>query len=819
MKKRRGSIVGRVTALVLLSLILFSLSGCTMIENLTGSSDVYCLDEINSAYNEVIAHTLPGYSVGRTSLVYPFLQQKSTTAAEAFDPQALPALEHGVAGYWYPQYLATVIIAVDREKTDAVIRGWSDLYAVEEEVGIIGVYSYTMVFSAISYGLEGEKYTFAGAADLLAGLRKKGFLHMDSSDPGIVICYDYQAAAMINSGRDVEIIIPCEGTFSYERGLLSHVRLSFVGDMDSLLVSSGFRLADGRCDDSLYPVATAYESAVRVSNYDHFGTVGLDGDRIFRRAVLKTRLYSSADGREHQLFPLLYMILSIVWIASVFRRAMQKSVRRAALLTGIILLGWMTVRLVKFQIIDETMLGLGLWFSYYLFQLSLPLVALLLADSIDRPDDSRVPKWLLVPAILNGAFLLLVFTSHLHGFVFRIDFSSPNWAADYSYGPGFTAIQFVNYALLGLAVVVMMIKCGRSLRKKGFLFPITFLVLLVLYAYGYSTQIPIARDSDITMVTGLFTLLFFESAIRTGLIPVNTKYADFFTHTTLRIQITDSDKKAVLSSEPTVEYSPDALAGAIASQPLPLTLGENTLLFSSGIQGGNVFWQEDITGLNRLHAEIVESVNKLSAANAMLAEDEKIKRILAEENEKERIMTQLEAEIAGHTEKLSAMARQMKSPADFPNKTAEIAILLCYVKRRCNLFFRERETRAILPGELTGYLDEMAGIAAYSDTKIIVSSDIKESLSVRHATLFYDFFYRVIEWAASQSCPHVMVHFREGNGNVIMRLLPYASPNSFTPDAGLLTAISSNGGVFAMKNLDDAAAISLSFPQGGEADD
>ena len=229
-----------------------------------------------------------------------------------------------------------------------------------------------------------------------------------------------------------------------------------------------------------------------------------------------------------------------------------------------------------------------------------------------------------------------------------------------------------------------------------------------------------------------------------------------------------------------------------------------------------MLWQEDITGLNRLHAQIDTSVNDIAAANAILAEEVKVKRTLTEEREKERLMDQLETEIEKHMSKLTAMAHQLENAVDKTSKAASTAILLCYIKRRCNLLFREHETHTIFPDELTNYLDELAEIAGYSNIKIIVSSDVNTKLSIRCATLFYDFFYNVIEWAEFKSCPHIMVHFREGNSGVIMRLLPYASPTNFTPDAELLEAIAHNGGKFALEDLDDAVAIGLLFPRGGE---
>ena len=816
---RRG-IALRVVTLTSLCLTVLSLAGCAAIEEISSSGDIYCLNEVFSQYSEVITQLLPDFIVEKTNLVYPALQQKNTIATEAFDPQALPALEHGIANHWYPQYLATVVIAIDRSKTTAEIKGWSDLADVNEAVGIIGTGSSHMVLSAIAYGVEGENYNLAETANLLAGLRRNGLFQRNSYEPDILICYDFQAAAMIKSGHDLEIIVPREGTFTYTRGLLSKTVLSFNDDKtDSLLISAGFRLPDGRCDSSLYPEETEYETAAVVTDYDRFNTLCLEGDRLFRRVVLGTRLYSSVDNREHQLFPLLYMILLIVWTATVFYRAMQKNVRRAALLTAIILLGWMTARLIKYQIVDETALGLYLWYSYGLFQLTLPLVALLLACTIDKPDEVRIPKWLIITAAFNGVLVILIFTSHLHGFVYQIDFSKINWSYDYGYGFGYTIIQFASYSLLGLAFMMMLVKCSSSMRKKSLAFPMAFLVVLILYGYGYSTRIPIARESDITMVTGLFAVLFFESALRSGLIPANTKYTAFFKNTTLGIQLTDIDAIPALASVSAVKYAPSIIDAAIAAHPHPLPLDENTLLYTSMIRGGNALWQEDITGINRLHAELDESVDKLSASNAILAEEEKIKRILAEESEKERLMARLEAEIAIHTAKLSVMAQQLDNAPDKPKETAVIAMLLCYVKRRCNLFFREQEIHRMYTGELIGYLNELAEIAAYSDRKVTVSSDVKENISVRRVTVLYDLFFSVIEWATKQNRPHVMVHLHARNGRIIMRLLPYAKPESYTPGMKLLEAIDLAGGRFDLEDLDDAIAISLSFPKGGEDDE
>jgi len=225
---------------------------------------------------------------------YIFENLKNGTAVEAFDAQAFSALETGTAKYWYPQYLATVVIAVDRDRTNARINSWSDLLNTREEVGYPDTprLNNEMLMSAVSYGLEGEGYTLKSAAKLFAALRAENRFVKGTMESPVLICYDYYAAKLIKSGRNIEVIIPSQGTFTYEKGLLSNIELVFSDNAENTLLSAGFRLLDGRGDHALYPNDADYENARRVTNYPHFNNVSYDVLRTLRREVLHIRLYT-----------------------------------------------------------------------------------------------------------------------------------------------------------------------------------------------------------------------------------------------------------------------------------------------------------------------------------------------------------------------------------------------------------------------------------------------------------------------------------------------------------------------------------------------
>jgi len=368
------------------------------------------------------------------------------------------------------------------------------------------------------------------------------------------------------------------------------------------------------------------------------------------------------------------------------------------------------------------------------------------------------------------------------------------------------------------SIVIMLIKTGVYVRKRMLLFLVLFFALLLVYQQGYINRVPMIWESDRIIVNGIFALLLVESILRSGLIPVNSKYAALFTNSPLKLQVRNSVGKSILSSASVEKYDDDEVISALASNPSPVLRDENTLLFAKQITGGYALWQEDISSLNRLYKETEESVAKLKAANVILAKEEKIKRAAQEENAKTQLMAQLESEITGHTIKLSAMIEQIENVIDQPKAMARITLLLCYVKRRCNLLFSENEAEELSTDELTAHFEELAEIAGFSDVKTIITNGVKIRLPVRCATLLYDFFYSIIYWATWAESSRVLAHLGIENENLTLHLIPSEDVRSFHMEKSLVNAIISAGGTYSVKNLDDAFSISLTFPEpGGEA--
>jgi len=510
----------------------------------------------------------------------------------------------------------------------------------------------------------------------------------------------------------------------------------------------------------------------------------------------------------------IYIVTVVIWTATFVNRSAQRQMKRASFLMGMLLLGWVVLHLLNSQLESYLLLHRHIWYSYTIFELGLPLLLLWMAYIVDKPDGKTgVPLWMRFLIVVNCINSALSLTNDFHLFVHPLDVTSPDWILEYGYGVGFYFWQAGWMLPLLSAVIIMLIKIGVYVRKRMLLFPLMFFTLLLVYQYGYINRIPLMWESDRIMVNGIFALLFVEAIIRAGLIPVNINYQALFTHSPLSVRIIDERKQTALSSAASTWYDYDTFTSALRTYPEPARFDKNTLLFAAPITGGYALWQEDITILTRLQKETADSVRKLEAANAMLAEEEEIERAAQEEIEKTQLMAQLDSEITGYTIRLSTMIEQLENAVDKPKATTRIMLLLCYIKRRCNLFFREKEDPMLPADELTVYLDELAEMAGYSGVRIIVTCELKTSLAVRFATLFYDLFYNVIYWATWSGSPYILALLGYDNGSAVLRLLPSEDAQSFQIGRELLTAIEAAGGTYAIKDLDDAVGLRLSFPE------
>ena len=767
-----------------------------------------------SPYAQTALAALSGYQIsqhnrGDESLYH---QLALGNVVECFDVQALPAIEQGVGEYWYPQCSATVVIAIDRAQTNMQISGWKDMLDSGLKVSWNGdlAVSY-LVMGAFFYGMEGEDFTMQPSLQRLkCHYQQKNMLEDNWMAP-VQVCFDFQAVELNRQGRNLDIIVPEEGTLTYQLGLLSQELLEPVSDDE--ILKAGLRLTDGRAGEE-YPPLDQYKTAAAVTNYDKFLYQLKSAEKNIRRQVQSDRIYSSADGKEHVIVALLGIIITLIWMGTAAHRSIRPDIQRAIQAVAVLTVCWLGLRLFKYQILNPNTLNRYCWYSYYIFQMGLPTVLLYLASILDRPQQGgRPPRWFWGFVGFEEGLLLTIFTNDIHRQVFRFQ-SLENWE---SYRYGFVYYLVYLYCALTFLISIFLLakKSWDSPKRVGWCFPVLLGIAMIGYSVGYAMNIPIARDSDFTMTFCFFALMFVESSLRTGLIPANTQYDSLFSNSPLNMQLLDDTGKTVLAAVSAEELEPVTRVQLQASPRVCISKDENTLLMGRAIHQGTIVWQEDITALNQLGKEIEASVEKLETANALLRQEGEIRRRKLASEVKAQLFNSLEEEIREKTQELSKTIRELPQAADKEKHTAYLAMLLCHIKRRCNLFFLAEEGKEMSGEELSIYLDELSEFAGYAGVRALTRCGIADALDIRIATLCYDFYFTLLSWSARESGATLLGQLERRDGELNFRVL--SSEEEKTPDfpPSFLKGAAARGGKISCRQLDETIGIYLTFSKGG----
>jgi hypothetical protein len=475
---------------------------------------------------------------------------------------------------------------------------------------------------------------------------------------------------------------------------------------------------------------------------------------------------------------------------------------------GLLVIGWLLTRVLKYQTVETNALTRYLWYCYYIFEALLPLGMLRIATLVGAGGGKRkVPAWFWAAGACDLALAALVMTNDLHGLMFKLDVSAPGWSAtgNYSYGVLYYALIVVLLLQIVGGIVLMFAKARHSPRRFGAVFPFAFTAALAAYIAGYALRVPAVIETDSTLYICAYALLFLELCLDGGQIPVNTRYRALFKNAGLNLQITDGDGNVV--------FAPDD-AGA--------PTGENTLPRKTKIAGGFAVWQEDVTAINRLKAEIAASNLEAEAANALLSREAVEKERDARAKARLELYAAFEQEIAPYERRLNEMLDAIpEGEAERAVYIGAAAVLVCYIKRRCYFLSLELGgTRAVPFNEYVVYIDELVELARLSGKTCLARCGLMGKLELRRARLFYDVWASLLEWSISNGEQRIVLQTVSENGRLAMKISASGNAMRYALPGKAAREIREAGGTF-WKEDDEAlglAVLCLSFPEGGGGD-
>lgn len=348
------------------------------------------------------------------------------------------------------------------------------------------------------------------------------------------------------------------------------------------------------------------------------------------------------------------------------------------------------------------------------------------------------------------------------------------------------------------------------------MFPLLLCAGLLAYVVAYICRIPLAWESDITVCICIISVLFFETVLRAGLIPVNIRYHRLFAAAPISLALLDEDGRTVLSSRDASPISRSIWRRLLTDMEHPLLRDKDTQLHAVAIHGGMAVWQEDLSQLNRLRKEIQDVQARLEAANALLREEGEVKRRLISAEANRALFEQLDRDMEQRVSSLAGLIKSLPETEQPRDAAAYITLCLCHIKRRCNLFFLACQGEALLGDELGIYLDELAELARYSGLQTLIRCGQSGPMEIRSASLCYDFAFETISLALKAEASPLMGWLEAEVGRLTFRFLPGSDPVEWRFSEELTAAVTGSGGQIACKDLDDAVGICLTLPLGGE---
>ena len=447
----------------------------------------------------------------------------------------------------------------------------------------------------------------------------------------------------------------------------------------------------------------------------------------------------------------IYIGMFAAWGLSVRQRIVQKQVRRYLTGVSLLLILWFTLRSAKYFIFWQPNVTRYLWYLYYLPMLFVPTLALLIAMSLGKPDEYKLPKsvWLLFA--VSGALLILVLTNDLHQLVFSFSKNADIWSDD-SYGYGVCYFAVIGWQVLCAvaALVVMLFKCRLKNRKLRFL-PVIPLIVSLNYLVLNYIGIPWQKElfGDVTAFQSLMYMLCFEACIACGYIHSNSRYADLFASSVgTSAQITDMSFNVRYAAMDTKPISREKMMHAIQS---PVTLADGLNLHTMPIGGGYAVWTEDVSALLEAREKFEGLAEELAERNEILRYEYKREAKRRRVEEQNRLYDLLRCTTQAQINRISTLTKEYQKinktePTRAKTLLAEIAVLCSYIKRRKHLTLLADRDCSVAIAELVGAFTESLQALTLLNVRTTFFADSRLSvLPGKSAAEIFDFYEQVIE--------------------------------------------------------------------------
>lgn len=416
----------------------------------------------------------------------------------------------------------------------------------------------------------------------------------------------------------------------------------------------------------------------------------------------------------------LYLLLFALWGYSLDRRIIQTQALHCMRLTATLMLVWLVLRTLKYEVVTDITVARYIWYLYYLPMLFIPLFGVYIALSLGRSEEYRLTGRIVALAAIPAILFSLVITNDLHQQIFAFNSGIPGRPDNYSYHH-----RYLYFICLGWMVGCMIFSLIRLLKKsriknggKKPLMPFIIGCITILYGILYLTGLSAVRwwFGDMNVMFCLLYAAIYESCIRCRMIQSNTGYVELFEASTLAAVIMDRSGNVVIRSRAADEDMICPQDGTQIIRP------DGTRISSAPINGGYVVWKDNVRPLTELRAQLSENKAQIKNNKEKLHEAYLIQKKLHELTEKRRIYDKLDLMYGDQINRIGQLLKQCENTEtdEVHNILKRILLLGTYIKRSANLYFLSLEHELLSQQDIRLTVDEAVRVMNVCGTECSV---------------------------------------------------------------------------------------------------
>lgn len=456
--------------------------------------------------------------------------------------------------------------------------------------------------------------------------------------------------------------------------------------------------------------------------------------------------YNLVNFPVHTMVLVLYTVVIFLWMHNMINRVLRHSVVTRFRLIGILLICYLTVRTVKYEIFinneDAVRIIRNFYFVFPLILTQLVFLTSLHVGKSERENISKYWNLLWIPTCVSA---LLILTNDYHELVFSVD---PNARGLNMYGPVFYFV-IIYIGILALCTLVFtMMPSFKNRHLASVNLPIfilfiwgfyTFLFMIGWEPFEYIKIIFKSAEFNILMV-----LLFIESLVFMRLLPSNRGYESFLQLSSLNIGIVDSNKEMIFRPK---KYSDIDLALVDKAILNPIFIDEDTLLESANITGGTSFWFVDFTDFNNLKRKLLSMSEDMLNENELLKANNALEKSMVKVEEAREIREHIHMKLKPQFDQLKYILMNIPEYEDsFEVKLKHACFLDVYIKRYSNLFLITKNKKILELAELRLAFSESLDYLKLSDVNTSLDWDLKGRFDAKYCLDLYEIFQYALEF-------------------------------------------------------------------------